>query len=254
MANYGSATSGALSGAATGASLGSFIPGIGTAIGAAGGGILGGLAGLFGGGAKKDKTRQFENLLPEQKNQLLNILQQMGALQGPQGSYGMAQNYLNDMISGSPEAYSRFAAPYETQFQEQTLPGIAERFAGLGGGLGGGALSSSGFAQALGGAGTQFRSNLAGLYAQLQQQAANQALGQYNNLASLGLGIRPFENAYQPGSTGFAGGAGAGLLQGIGAGIGQGFGTGLSGKIAAAMNNPNVGPTTGTTPASKTIQ
>lgn len=173
---------------------------------------------LFG---SKDKTKQLPTLTPQQQQTLSTVLSQLGLMGGPGGNYAGAQNYLGQMISGSPEAYQRFAAPYQTQFQEQTLPGIAERFAGLGGGLGGGALSSSGFGQALGGAANQFQSNLAGLYAQLQQQAAGQALGQYNQLANLGLGTRGFENIYQPGSTGLFGGAASGLSQGLGQAAGM---------------------------------
>ena len=97
------------------------------------------------------------------------------------------------MLSGSPEAYEKFAAPHLRQFQEQTIPMLAERFAGLGGGLGGGALGSTGFGQAVGGAGAQLQSNLANLYAQLQQQAAQSAFGNYNQLSSLALGLSPFQ-------------------------------------------------------------
>src|SRR6202158_4381572 len=141
---------------------------------------------LFG---SKDKFKQLSNLTPEQQRGLSKIFEQMGLMGGEGGNYQQSQDYLSKMISGDPESYARWAAPYQTGFNEQTIRRPAERNAGMGGGLGGGALSSSGFGQALGGAATQFQSNLSGLYAQLQQQAAQQAMGQYNNLAQAEDGI-----------------------------------------------------------------
>lgn len=229
MVNWGGAAGGATSGAAAGSAFGPW--------GAAGGAVLGGLGGLFSG--SKDKIKNLDALLPQQKDYLLNILNQLqGQDQGSiGGNYGMANDYLSQILSGSPEAFERFAAPYRTEFEQQTIPRLAERFAGLGGGLGGGALGSSGFGQALGGAGAQFQSNLAGLYAQLQQQAAQQAMGQYNTLSNLGLGTNAFVMANRPGSLGFGGTSAAGLSQGIGSGIGQGIGTGLSNRFADYFGN-----------------
>ena len=169
---------------------------------------------LFG---NKEEFKQLPTINPEQQGFLSQMLQQlMGG--GTQQNFQGATDYNSQMLSGSPEAYQRFAQPHMTQFQEQTIPRLAERFAGLGGGLGGGAMGSSGFAQALGGAGTQFQSNLAGLYAQLQQQAASQAFNQYNTMAGRGLGTQSFENVYQPGTGGILGGAAAGAAGGAGQG------------------------------------
>lgn len=243
MVNIGSAASGGLTGAATGATLGSIVPGIGTGIGAIGGGLVGILASLFGkkdGGGKPDKTGQISRLLPEQQQYLQSVLGQLQGMQGPQGNYGLSQDYLQSLLQQSPEAYARFAAPYETQFKEQILPQIAERYSSLTGPLGG-AGSNSGFAQALGGAATQYQSNLAGLYAQLQQQAAQQAMGQYNTLAGMGLGTQAFFPSYQPGNLGFLQTAAGGLLGGIGSGIGTGVGTGLASKISDFLTKPPKG-------------
>ena len=185
-------------------------------------GAVTGLAGLFGIGQKKDKFHQLPTLNKQQQGGLSGLF---GQLQGGVGqNYGAATDYLSQMLSGSPEAYNRFAAPYRTEFQEQTIPRLAERFAGIGGGLGGGALGSSGFGQAIGGAANQFQSNLANLYAQLQQQAAQSAMGQYGGLLGMGLNTRAFENLYQPGSTGLAGGILGGMGQGFGQGAGLNFG------------------------------
>lgn len=184
---------------------------------------------LFG---NKDQFKQMPTMNPQQQQALSSLLEQLGMMGGQGGSYSGAQDYLSKILGGDQGSFEQFAAPYKTQFQEQTLPTIAERFAGLGGPQGGGALSSSGFGQALGGAGAQFQSGLAGLYAQLQQHAAQQAFGQHNALAGLGLGARPFENTYQPGSTGVLGG----LLSGFGQGIGSSAGMGLGGGLGSAFS------------------
>lgn len=249
MVNYGSAGTGALAGAASGATLGSIFPGIGTAIGGIGGGLLGALGGLFGNksGGKPDKVGQIPRLLPEQQEYLKNTLAQLQGMQGPGGNYGLSQNYLQSLLQQSPEAYARFASPYQTQFQEQILPQIAERYAGLGGPLAG-AGSNSGFAQALGGAATQYQSNLAGLYAQLQQQAAQQAMGQYNTLAGMGLGTQAFFPTYQPGNLGFMGTALGGIAQGVGSGIGTGVGTSLGERISDFLSKKKGVPSSPGTP------
>lgn len=225
----GSAGTGALSGAASGAAIGSFFPGIGTAIGTGVGGLIGLLGGYFG--ANDDEKGKFVSTLnPQQQQALGSVLQQMQQMQAPGGNYNQAQGYLSSMLQGSPQAYEQFAAPYRTEFEQQTLPGIAERFAGIGGGLGGGALGSSGFGQALGGAATQFQSNLSNLFANLRQQAAQQAFSQYGNLLSAGLGQY---QAYQPGVPGFGATALSGLAQGAGSAFGQYAGNRLAQNLGA---------------------
>lgn len=216
--SWGGAGSGAASGAAAGSSFGPW----GTAIG----GTIGAVTGGLGAGQKKDKFRQISALTPEGQKSLADIFNQLNMMQQPGGTYAQSQDYLSKLLSGDPQAYERFAAPYIQNFEQQILPRLGEKFAGIGGGLGGGAGSSSGFAQALGGASGQLQAQLAGLYAQLQQQAAQQAMGQYGNLANLGLGTRAFETTYQPGSTGVMGGLQAGLAQGFGQKAGQRMGSG----------------------------
>lgn len=174
---------------------------------------------LFG---NKDQTKQMSTQNPEQQQALSQILSQLGLMGGEGGGYQNSQNYYNQFLQGNgQQGFENFAAPFKTQFNEQTLPGIAERFAGMGGGLGGGALTSSGFGQAIGGAGSQFQSNLSNLYAQIQQNAAGQLTNQYNQLSNTGLGARPFENTFQPGSSGLVGG----LASGAGKGFGNILGT-----------------------------
>jgi hypothetical protein len=220
---WGSTAAGAGAGAYTGAKLGSLAgPGWGTAIGAGLGTVIGGLGGYFS--HQPDKFGEINNLTPEQQSLLSNINGQMNG-QGGQ-NYQAAQSYLGNLLNRDPSTYDRFAQPYMQQFEQQTIPRLSEQFAGLGGGLGGGVNSSSGFGQAIGGAGAGLQSQLAQMFAQLQQNASGQSLGQYNQLANLGLGTRAFQPSYQPGNIGFTGQLASGLAQGVGRSIGNEVGGG----------------------------
>jgi len=213
--------SGAVQGATTGATAGSTVlPGWGTAIGAIGGALGGLFSNKDKANGQKDQLKQFETLLPEQKAQLMQYLQQVQQMQQPGGNYDLAQQYNKNMLSGDPQAYEKWAAPYQTQFNEQILPGIAERYAGMTGAMGNPG-QSSGFGQAVGGAATQYGSNLAGLYAQLQQQAAQSATNQYNQLGNTGLNTQAFGYSYQPGNLGFLNQAMQGIFGGVGQAAGQ---------------------------------
>jgi hypothetical protein len=240
MSRAGNTASGAVTGAAAGSTFGP--------IGAGVGGIIGAASGFFGAGkGKKDKFRQINNLNPQQNQQLGNVLDQANASGQAGGNYNLAQQYQNRILQGDQQSFNQWAAPYETQFNEQTLPGIAERFAGLSGAHGNPA-NYSGFGQAIGGAATQFKSNLAGMYAQIQQQAAQHATGQYNALNSLGLGTQAFQNAYQPGSIGAFGQIASGVGQGVSQGIGQKIGTNFSNMFKTGQTgNTNQEQTQGQT-------
>lgn len=105
--------------------------------------------------------------------QLMGMLggQSMNIQQSPLFQQG--SSFLQNLLSGSPEATAAFEAPAMRQFQEQIVPGLAERFSGLGAG----AQRSSAFSQALGAAGAGLSENLAALRGQLQLGALPQALG-----------------------------------------------------------------------------
>ena len=109
-----------------------------------------------------------------------------GLGQGMQNSI----SYQNQLMDPNSESINQFAAPYLHEFEQQTIPGLAEKFAGMGA-MGGG-LSSSGFGQSLGAAGGNLQTMLAQLKAQLGQQAANQMMGQYGSMAGMGLSAQPF--------------------------------------------------------------
>jgi len=125
---------------------------------------------------------------------LIGLLQQM---MGQGGGLNAANQYDQSLLGQGPEALNQFSAPYMQQFQEQIAPRIAEQFAGAG------ALSSSGFGQALGGAGAGLQSQLAQLFSQLQGQAAGRQQNQFQGLSQIGLGYSPFAYHEKQGSQGF---------------------------------------------------
>lgn len=135
---------------------------------------------------------------PEQEGLHNNILSQAMGMGQQGGGYDLANQYYNNLLGpNQSQAYNQFSAPYMQQFQEQMLPQIAERFAG------GGALSSSGFGQALGGAASGLQAQLAQLFSELQGQAAGHQYNQYNQLSQTGLNHEPFLYHEQQGSHGF---------------------------------------------------
>jgi hypothetical protein len=190
---------------------------------------------LFGAGSSNpkkfllgspDKLKKIPTGTPEQEALHNSILQQALGMTQQGGGYNQVQQYYNSLLEPGNDAYNNFAAPYLNQFNEQTLPGIAERFAGAG------ALSSSGFGQALGGAGAGLQAQLAQLFAELQSQAAGAQTNQYNNLVNTGLNHQQFAYQQKPGSAGFLGpfltAIGSAAAGPIGGAIGQGVTGGIS--------------------------
>lgn len=150
-----------------------------------------------------------QDVLTGGQSQLLNQL--LGGLGGPLQS-GF-QN-LSQLLSGSPQAMQAFERPAITQFEQQIVPGIAERFAGSG------SLSSSQFNRALAGAGANLAENLQAQRAGLQQNALSQLM----QLLSTGLGTQQFENIYTPRQPGFLESLTGPALQATGTALGGFFG------------------------------
>jgi hypothetical protein len=152
-----------------------------------------------------DKLKKIDTGTKEQQQfggkDLINWLQQE-MQQG--GGFDLANQHDKNLLNG-PDAFNNFAAPYLQQFQEQILPQIAERFAG------GGALSSSGFGQALSSGASSLQANLAQLFSELQGQAAGRQQGQFQNLSNTGLNYQPFAYEKQQGSAGVLGPLATGL-------------------------------------------
>lgn len=188
---------------------------------------------LFG---KPEKMQKVSSLTKPQRgyqNAILGQLQQMlqggGANISQNPLYQQGSNYLQNLLSGSPQSTAAFEAPAMRQFNEEIIPGIAERFSGLGAG----AQSSSAFQQALGQAGAGLSERLQALRSGLQFGGAQQALGYaqqpVSNLAGLsGFGLQPsFQNLLRPQTHGLLGG----LLGGASSGIGQAGGMAMMSKL-----------------------
>lgn len=129
--------------------------------------------------------------------------------QNPQ--YQQGSDWLSSLFN-DPEFFKNFEAPLQRQFQEQTVPDLANRFAAMGSG---GALGSTGFRNQLAREGSNLSTNIAALRGGMQQQGVNQGLqyaqqpiSNYQNMLSGILG-HPAQNTYQGPSNPFAPIAGA---------------------------------------------
>jgi hypothetical protein len=115
---------------------------------------------------------QINKFNPQQQNALSSLL--------GQASQGMKNPY---------QGFEPIEARARSQFQKNTIPGIAERFTSLGDN----AISSGAFASQLGEAGAGLEEGLAALRSQYGLQNRGQLLRE------LGLGLTPEnENFYQP--------------------------------------------------------
>jgi hypothetical protein len=169
----------------------------------------------------KGKFEQFQTLTPQQKQLFSQLIGGLG------GQTGQGMDLLSMLMGGDQQFLEQMQAPALRQFNEQIIPGIAERFTGAGAG----AQGSSAFTQALGGAGADLTERLAGQRAGMGMQA--QQSGLQGLLHMLGLAQQPqFGTAYQPGQQGALGGLFGGLGQGLGmmgggalGGIGSLFGS-----------------------------
>lgn len=130
--------------------------------------------------------------------------------------YGQGMDWLMSMFN-DPEFFNNFEAPLQRQFQEQTVPDLANRFASMGSG---GSLGSTGFRNQLAREGSNLSTNIAALRGGMQQQAVPQMLQYaqqpFSNLMNLyGQGLNQgVNNQYQPPSTGGLGSLAAPLAQG----------------------------------------
>ena len=152
----------------------------------------------------------------------MDVTQQPGYQQGNQ--------WLMDLFN-DPEFFKNFEAPLQRQFQEQTVPELANRFASMGSG---GALGSTGFRNQLAREGSNLSTNIAALRGGMQQQGVNQSLQYaqqpFNNLMSLyQQALQPTQNVYQPPS--------GGPFQGLASGS-------TSALLQSLINNPGQHPST----------
>jgi hypothetical protein len=120
------------------------------------------------------------------------------------GNYQQGSEWLSNLFGNDPEFWNKFEAPLQRQFNEQTVPDLANRFASQGTG---GSLGSTGFRNQLAREGSNLSTNIAALRGNMQQQGVNQALqyGQQpvnNWMQQLQSILNPTQNTYQPPSSG----------------------------------------------------
>ncbi len=152
----------------------------------------------------------------------------------------------NEWLMGlfnDPEFFKSFEAPLQRQFQEETVPGLANRFASMGSG---GSLGSTGFRNQLAREGSNLSTNIAAMRGGMQQNAIPQLLGYaqqpFQNLMNLyntGLG-HPTENVYQPPSAGPF----SGPLNALTSGFSQGYGQQQGAAAANQQKVPGQSPLT----------
>lgn len=223
--------------------------------------VSGGLAGF---GGKKEKFGSTYN--KGQRSAIDDLLQNIKGQGGvpdvrQDQNYQTGQDWLQSMFN-DPQFFDKFEAPLQRQYQEQTVPDLANRFASMGSG---GSLGSTAFRNQLAREGSNLNTNIAALRGGMQQQAIPQ-LSQYaqqpfnNMIQMLNQALQPTNNQYQPATQGFFGpiaasGAGA-ASQGFGQQLGQNMASGFgyqspnnSGNgIMGAMGATNGGRFAGQSP------
>ncbi len=142
---------------------------------------------LFGTPSRLEQRNLYS---PEQESVLAGLLQAgQGNLRNPLAGFDSLKNRANQ------------------RFQQETVPGLLERFSGAGS-MG---LSSPSLKAELSQAGGTLQERLAGL--ESQYRAGREGLG----MQQLGMGLTPLTEAYQLGED-------PGLLKGLGGGLSQGLG------------------------------
>jgi hypothetical protein len=170
---------------------------------------------LFG---QDDKIKKKSNF-NEGQNQFFNQYTQ-NATQN-MGGMNDIMSLLQSMLDPNSDFFKNFEEQQMNQFNEETLPNIAERFAGAG--AQGGALSSSGFGQALSGGAAGLQKNLASGKSGMIMDALQKLISQYNQQTNNVLGASPFMYMNKPGNSGlvpsmmtsFAGGLGGAARGGM---------------------------------------
>jgi len=195
------------------------------------------LISMFTGGKDSDQPEKLPTMSPEMQelhDQLIGNAKGAGGA-GAQNALGLLQQYLDPQS----DVYRNFEAPYMQQFQQQTVPQLAEQFSGFG--ANSGALSSSGFGQALGAAGANLQTNLAQMKSNMQRTSINDMLNAYLGMTGQALGKDPF--AYMNKDKG--GGAGGGFLEGFSQGA-PGIFQGISDFFKGGGNYQSKYPLTNT--------
>ncbi len=167
-----------------------------------------------------EKRENVSTLRPEQEG-LYQQAVGAGMGEGAGGAFGQSADYYRNNLSDNPQDLQNFAAPDIRQFNEQTIPGLSEQFAGMGAG----GLSSSGFRNSAVNSGADLSERIAQIRANLRQ---NSAAG-LQNIGNIGLGNFSQNMVTQQGSPG--------LLGSIAPAIGTAAGAYFGGPAGAAAGN-----------------
>lgn len=204
---------------------------------------VGGLSGLMGnkGETKSTYGKGALSLLDQVQQQVKGMGNQGAGDITQNQNYMQGQDWLQSLFN-DPSFFEKFEAPMMRQFQEQTLPDVANRFAGMGSG---GALGSTGFRNQANREAEKLQESIAAMRGGMQQQGVNQSLGYAQQPTSnwmqlLQQAMTPTQNVYQPPSNplspilgAFAGGAGAGYGQQLGQNMAGGYpGAGLNTNVS----------------------
>lgn len=193
--------------------------------------VLGGAAAGIGGSNEKHGSTYSKG----QRSFLDDMLEQLRSQGSPDitqnPEFQTGQDWLQSMFN-DPEFFNQFEAPIKRQYEEQTIPDLANRFASMGSG---GSTGSTAFRNQLGREGSNLSTNLAALRGQMQSQAIPQLLqyGQQpfqNYMSMLNTAMTPYNNVYQQPSAGFFGPVAAGFAGGAAQGFGQSVGSRFAGQ------------------------
>lgn len=158
-----------------------------------------------------------------QQSAIDDILNRLKSMSGGGGMditqnpmYQQGNEYLMSMFN-DPEFFKNIEAPMRRDFEEKTIPDLANRFASMGSG---GALGSTGFRNQLGREGSNLQTNMAAMREQMKMgalpqmfQSANQPYQNMMQMYQTALG-HPTQNTYQPPSPGMWGPIAGAAVQG----------------------------------------
>ncbi len=187
------------------------------------------------------ETRENVSTLRPEQEPLYNQSVNAGLNSGAGGAFGDSADYYRSLLSDDSADMEAFAAPEQRRYQEETIPGISEQFAGMGAG----GLTSSGFRNAQNQGSIDLSERLGQIRANLRQAGA-QGL---QHAGQIGLNNYSQNMVTQPGSEGFlsqiapAIGTGVGAYFGGPAGAAAGYQLGQGGKNS--MGGNQVGGKTG---------
>jgi hypothetical protein len=119
----------------------------------------------------ESKVKDYHPYTDEQEAFINQIVQQTG----PLNMQGM--DYLRSILSNDPRAFEQFEAPIKQQYEEETIPGILERFSSSG------ARNSSALNQSLARSGRDLSTQLSAQRANLRDSA----LGRLMQMNQTGL-------------------------------------------------------------------